>query len=455
MGQNFVMNVADAGFPAIGFDLDQSKVAALNAASQKDHLYATNSITQFIDALKRPRKIFLLVPAGKTVDNVIDSLLPLLDKGDLIMDGGNSYFKDTERRLKYLLNTGINYLGVGISGGWHGARYGPSIMVGGNKDAYQLIEPIFKATAAQVNNEPCVNWLGNSSAGNYVKMVHNGIEYGLMQLIAEVYNVLKSGFGLSNDKLQEVFTSWNNGKLNSYLIEITANIFGKKDDLSEASLVDMILDKAGQKGTGRWTSEEALKLGIAIPTIDSAVTIRAISADNREDINIRNYYAYSSHAEKLTAEWLEVVEDGLLMVFIVTFIQGLHMLHTASKVHDFSLKLSSVVAVWRGGCIIRASLLEEIRMAYVNNPDVSNLMANENFAKVLSSLQHKLRKVVTFAISKSIPIPALSASLAYFDAYNAGQLPLNLVQAQRDYFGSHTYKRIDMEGDFQTDWQKS
>ncbi len=329
------------------------------------------------------------------------------------------------------------------------------MMVGGPASTYEIIEPIFKATAAKVNEEVCVSLLGNNSAGNYVKMVHNGIEYGLMQLIAEIYSVLKTGFGSSNEKLQELFTTWNTGRLNSYLVEITGNIFGQKDDLTDAMLVDMILDKAGQKGTGRWTSQEALSLGVPIPTIDSAVLVRAISADNRENINIRNYYTHTSNREELTSEWTEVIEESLLMAFILAYSQGLHLLFVSSKTYDYDLNMASVAAVWRGGCIIRASLLDEIRLAYVNNPELNNLMANESFAKILSSQQFKLRKLVKFAISNSIAIPALSASLAYFDAYNADKLPLNLVQAQRDYFGSHTYKRTDRPGDFHTDWQKS
>ncbi len=454
MGQNYVMNVADANFRAIGFDQDNEKVEELKKKATNDRLTATDSISDFISALARPRKIMLLVPAGKVVDMVIDQLVPHLEEGDLIIDGGNTYYKDTNQRIERLAGTGIKFLGVGISGGWHGARFGPSMMAGGPASTYEIVAPIFEATAAKVNEEVCVGLLGAGSAGNYVKMVHNGIEYALMQLIAEVYSILKTGFAVDNEKLQELFISWNNGRLNSYLIEITGNIFGRKDDLTENMLVDMILDKAGQKGTGRWTSQEALALGIPIPTIDSAVVVRAISAVNREKINIRNYYTLNSKKEVLSTEWTEIIEESLLMGFILAFTQGMHLLREASTNYGYHLDLSSVAAVWRGGCIIRASLLEEIRLAYFGDPDLSNLMENESFAKTLSSHQFKLRKLVKFAISKSIAIPALSASLAYFDAYNADQLPLNLVQAQRDYFGSHTYKRTDRSGDFHTDWQQ-
>ena len=454
MGRNFLLNVADHGFSAAGLDLDAEKAQALNEESGDHPVTGTTNTAEFVAMLRQPRKIMLLVPAGKAVDNVIESLLPHLDKGDLIIDGGNSYFEDTNRRVEYMKMKGMRFLGVGVSGGSEGARRGPSIMPGGNIESYNLVGPILEAVSAKVDGDPCVAYLGNTSAGHYVKMVHNGIEYGLMQLIAEAYDILKTIGGLSNEELHHTFDQWNHSALESFLIEITADIFAKRDDQGSGWLVDKILDKAKQKGTGKWTSQNAMDLGIGIPTIDAAVTMRGVSSLKMERRQAAPHYVRAiEDTPKVNKEQvITQVGEALHFAFIVTYAQGMHLLAEASEEYNYALDMKTVAKIWRGGCIIRANLLEDMRQAYQDQPALRNLLLSPAFHDSLLHSQHAARAILKTAIDFGVPTMALSSALAYFDAYRSERLPLNLVQAQRDYFGSHTYERVDKEGIFHTDW---
>jgi len=450
MGRNFILNVADHGFSSMGLDTDPEKVEALKSEGSHVKVDGSTDAATFVKSLSTPRKIMLLVPAGKPVDAVAETLLPYLDKGDIIIDGGNSFFEDTERRITYLAEKGIHFFGSGVSGGAKGARRGPSIMPGGDKEAYEHVRNIFEAASAKVNGEPCVEYMGRGSAGNYVKMVHNGIEYGLMQLISEIYDISNKGLGYSNEKLAEMFGEWNKRDLQSFLVEITAEIFQKKDDMTGKHLVDVILDKAKQKGTGKWTSQNAMDLGIPVPTIDAAVTMRELSAlkDQRVEAD-KMYHTPSLGTNKPDAKTLE---HALLFAFVVTYAQGMTQLTAASKEYNYGLNLETIAKIWRGGCIIRAGLLENIRKAYDKNPELANLLLDEDFVKMIKTLEGDARIVVQFAIRSGIPVSGLASAVSYFDAFRSGSLPLNLIQAQRDHFGSHTYERIDRDGIFHTEW---
>ena len=452
MGRNFILNVAQHGFSALGYDLDPEKATALVEEGKRvGTVEGTSDLKTFVRGLSRPRKIMLLVPAGPIVDQVIEDLLPLLESGDIIVDGGNSYFEDTDRREKYLHDHGIHFFGAGVSGGAEGARRGPSIMPGGSSEAYQELRPIYEAVAAKFKGEPCVAYLGPRSAGNYVKMVHNGIEYGLMQLTAEFYDILKSLGGFSNQELQQIFQQWNQGKLQSFLIEITAEILGQKDPLGEGSLVDKILDKAKQKGTGKWTSQNGMDLGVPVPTIDIAVSMRAISA--LKEVRQQAEIHYPKPTSELDPKALRAIcEEALYFAFLLTYAQGFHQLSAASREYEYHLDLATVARIWRAGCIIRAAALDDIAGAYENQATLENLVLSEAFIPLLKETVPAGRKVLQFAVASGIPMPALSASLTYFDALTTGRLPMNLVQAQRDYFGSHTYQRTDRDGVFHTNW---
>lgn len=452
MGRNFILNVADNGFKAFGYDLDQSQVAALKAEGNPDQVNATSDIVTFTKSLSRPRKIMLLVPAGKIVDQVIESLLPHLDQDDIIIDGGNSFFTDTDRREAYLKEKGIYFFGSGVSGGAKGARKGPSIMPGGNKEAYQHVKPIFEAVSAKYKGEPCVAYLGPKSAGNYVKMVHNGIEYSMMQLTSEVYDLLKKSVGLTNSKLHEVYSNWNSGRLQSFLVEITAEIFAQKDSLSDGDLVDMILDKAKQKGTGKWTSQNAMDLGIPVPTIDMAVSMREISALKVERVLADELYSRPKPLEIPKEEMIAKAEQGLYFSFIISYAQGLHQLADASREYGYELDISVIAKIWRAGCIIRAGLLADIADAFTAKPDLANLLLSQAFVDKVQETLPSVRSLVAYAAQSGIPVPGLASALSYFDAYTSSKLPLNLIQAQRDHFGSHTYERTDREGIFHTEW---
>lgn len=455
MGRNFILNVADNGFTAFGNDLDDEKVAALiKEGGNTDKVNASTDVKTFVNALTTPRKIMLLVPAGKVVDIVIESLLPHLDKGDIIIDGGNSFFTDTDRREAYLKEKGINFFGAGVSGGAKGARRGPSIMPGGSREAYQHVKPIFEAVSAKYKGEPCVAYLGPKSAGNYVKMVHNGIEYGLMQLTSEIYDLLKKAGGLSNEELHKTFHQWNEGRLQSFLVEITSEIFEQKDDLGDGELVDKILDKAKQKGTGKWTSQNAMDLGIPVPTIDVAVSMRELSALKEERIKADDLYDRPTPSAVDKTEFISKAEQALYFAFIITYAQGMHQLADASKEYGYELELGEIAKIWRAGCIIRAALLADITDAYQANEKLENLLLSPSFVEKVKETVDAAREMTAYGALNGIPLAGLSNALTYFDAYTSSRLPLNLIQAQRDYFGSHTYERVDREGIFHTEWEE-
>lgn len=454
MGRNFILNVADNGFSAYGYDLDQEQVAALKKeGGDLAKIDATTNIKTFVKSLKQPRKIMLLVPAGKIVDSVIQSLLPHIDKGDILIDGGNSFFTDTDRRESELQNRAINFFGAGVSGGAKGARIGPSIMPGGSKSAYEHIKPIFEAVAAKYDGEPCVAYLGPKSAGNYVKMVHNGIEYGLMQLTSEIYDLLKKGGNYTNDELHSTFATWNSGRLQSFLVEITSEIFEQDDELTDGRLIDQILDKAKQKGTGKWTSQNAMDLGVPVPSIDIAVSMREISALKSERMEADSLYDKPKVLQMDKEKLAELSEKALYFSFIITYAQGLHQLAEASKEYEYQLDISVIAKIWRAGCIIRAALLADITDAFKADPALPNLLLSPNFVDKVKDTVEAARELVAFGAKNGVPLPGLSNSLTYFDAYTSSRLPLNLIQAQRDYFGSHTYERSDQEGVFHTEWE--
>jgi len=453
MGRNFILNVVENGFSALGYDLDPDKVEALlQEGGGLGKVGATTSVESFVQGLSSPRKIMLLVPAGAIVDEVISGLLPQLEPGDILVDGGNSHFEDTNRREAQLREAGIHFFGAGVSGGAAGARKGPSIMPGGPKEVYPQLSPIFEAVAAKYKGVPCVGYLGPKSAGNYVKMVHNGIEYGMMQLTTEIYQVLAQLGGYSNEALSEVFDRWNSGRLQSFLVEITSKIFRQKDPFGQGELIDAILDKAKQKGTGKWTSQNAMDLGIPVPTIDSAVTMRAISALKEKRMEAASYYTRPQAVPVAPGELENLCEQALYFAFITAYAQGLHQLSEASLEYGYDLDLATVAKIWRAGCIIRAAALDEIAQAFEQDGDLTNLLLSDRFTADIGGCVPAVRKLLGIAISSGIPMPASANSLSYFDALTTGRLPLNLIQAQRDYFGSHTYQRTDREGTFHTEW---
>ena len=456
MGRNFLLNVADDGFGALGTDINEESVASLNSEGEGMRVKGVNTQKEFVSLLSTPRKIMLLVPAGKIVDKVIEGLLPLLDDGDIIIDGGNSHYDDTNRRYEYLKTKNIRFLGTGVSGGAWGARNGPSIMPGGDRSAWEVVKPILETVAAKVNGEPCVTYIGESSSGHYVKMVHNGIEYGLMQLLAEAYDILKRVGGMSNEQMGALFTKWNQGRLNSYLVEITAAILNHNDEDMDGHLLDVILDKAKQKGTGKWTSQTAMDLGVPMPTIDSAVTMRAISAfkEFRQDMGKMHAHVHPNDAPLKGEALAEDVEKALYFSFICCYAQGMHLLAEASTDLGYDLDLEGVARIWRGGCIIRAGLLEEIRKAYSSRPDLKNMISTSEFRDDLFEARGAVAEILHQAAERGVPTLCLSSAFNYYEAFRSERLPLNMVQAQRDYFGSHTYERIDQKGIFHTEWQK-
>ncbi len=454
MGRNFILNVADNNFSAYGYDLDPDQVEALiTEGGDPARVNASSDIVEFTKALSQPRKIMLLVPAGKIVDTVIESLLPHLDKGDIIIDGGNSFYTDTDRRESYLSEKGIHFFGAGVSGGAKGARIGPSIMPGGSETVYEEVRDVFEAVAAKFQGEPCVAYLGPKSAGNYVKMVHNGIEYGLMQLTSEVYDILKQVGNLSNDDLHALYSQWNDGRLQSFLVEISSKIFLKEDEDGEGRLIDVILDKAKQKGTGKWTSQNAMDLGIPVPTIDVSVSMREISALKEDRLKAEKLYAVEKPDPLDKANLCVLAEEALYFAFIITYSQGMHQLSEASREYGYNLNLATIAEIWRAGCIIRAALLEDIAKAYQADSQLTNLLLAPDFVEKIRSTVDSARVLVSYAAQNGIALPGISNCLTYFDAYTSGRLPLNLVQAQRDFFGSHTYERIDKEGIFHTNWE--
>jgi 6-phosphogluconate dehydrogenase len=454
MGHMLALNMERNGFRVAGYDLDSEKVQAFGTKYPDKNLVACNTLEEFLDTLERPRRIMMMVPAGKAVDAAIAGIKDALESGDLLIDGGNTHFPDTERRSKELEAKGIVYIGTGVSGGEQGALWGPSIMPGGQDEAWELVKPIFEAISAKVEGEACVTHIGPRGAGHYVKMVHNGIEYGDMQLIAESYDILHRGLGLSNAELHEVFAEWNRGELESYLIEITADIFAKMDSESGQSIVDLILDEAAQKGTGKWTSQNALDLGAPTPTINAAVESRIVSAYKAERVAASEVLNGPEPEISMDIkEAIDLVRDALYAAKICSYAQGFALMRLASKEYDYNLNYGEIAKIWRGGCIIRARFLNDIREAFIRNPDLPNLMIDPEFAQAMNARQGALRNVVSLAAENGIPALAFSSALAYFDAYRSARLPANLTQAQRDYFGAHTYRRVDREGSFHTEWQ--
>jgi len=454
MGRNFALNVADHGYAVAGYDKDPARAQALREGAGGLPIAATADLPAFIPLLRPPRTVLMLVPAGKIVDAVIADLLPHLGAGDVLIDGGNSYFKDTDLRGAMLAARGIQFLGVGVSGGEEGARRGPSLMPGGPADAYARVRPVFDAVAARVGGEPCAAYMGTGSAGHYVKMVHNGIEYGLMQLIAESYDLMKRGLGYGDDDLHRVFARWNAGELSGYLVEITAEIFLKVDARTGKRLINVILDAAKQKGTGMWTSQNAMDLHVPIPTIDMAVAMRDLSGLEAERAAASRLLPGPDPAIREGRDGFEeTLRQALYAAMLLTYAEGLATLGRASAAYGYGVPLDVVARIWRGGCIIRSAALEAIHAAYRARPDLPNLLLDPALGAAVASRAERLRVVVQRGAAAGIPVPAFAASLAYLDGYRSAWLPANLIQAQRDYFGAHTYERVDDRGVFHTEWR--
>ena len=457
MGQNLILNMADHGYTVIAFNRTVSKVDDFlnGAAKDNEKVIGAHSVDEMISMLKRPKKIMLMVQAGKPVDAFIETLIPHLDKGDLIIDGGNSHFPDTIRRTKYLAEKDILYIGTGVSGGEEGARRGPSIMPGGNPKAWPLVKEIFQAISAKTSDDsPCCDWVGEDGAGHYVKMVHNGIEYGDMQLICEAYFLMKNLLSYSNEQMYEVFSEWNEGELDSYLIEITRDIMGYKDEDGNY-MVEKILDAAGQKGTGKWTGISSLEMGVPVTLIGEAVYARCLSALKDERVQASKQIkgpASNFNGDKKT--FTEDIRKALLASKIVSYAQGYMLMREAAKENNWNLNYGGIALMWRGGCIIRSVFLGKIKEAFDKNPNLNNLLLDDYFKNVIHNCQDSWRKVISEAFLNGIPVPALSTALAFFDGYRSERLPANLLQAQRDYFGAHTYERIDKpRGEvFHTNW---
>ncbi|WP_144524180.1 NADP-dependent phosphogluconate dehydrogenase [Bacillus pumilus] len=456
MGKNLALNIESRGFSVSVYNRSSSKTEEFLEESKGKNVVGTYSIEEFVQSLETPRKILLMVKAGAATDATIQSLLPHLEKGDILIDGGNTYYKDTQRRNQELAESGIHFIGTGVSGGEEGALKGPSIMPGGQKEAHELVKPILEAIAAKVDGEPCTTYIGPDGAGHYVKMVHNGIEYGDMQLISESYFILKHVAGLSAEELHEVFSEWNKGELDSYLIEITADIFTKVDEETNQPLVDVILDKAGQKGTGKWTSQSSLDLGVPLPIITESVFARYISAMKDERVEASQLIEGPKPAQSAEnkQELIEAVRKALFMSKICSYAQGFAQMKAASDEYNWDLKYGEIAMIFRGGCIIRAAFLQQIKEAYDRNPELKNLLLDPYFKDIAQSYQSSLRKVISLAVEQGVPVPSFSSALAYFDSYRTAVLPANLIQAQRDYFGAHTYERTDKEGIFHTEWMK-
>jgi 6-phosphogluconate dehydrogenase len=488
MGENLALNIEEKGFPIAVYNRSTDKVDRFVEAAKGKQVVGCETPAAFVAAIERPRRIIMMVKAGEPVDDTIASLLPHLEKGDMLVDGGNEYFTNTERRAKELEAVGIRYVGMGVSGGEEGARNGPSIMPGGQQSAYEELAPVLTRIAAQVDDGPCVDYMGPGGAGNYVKMVHNGIEYGDMQLIAEAYDVLKNLGGLTNEELAATFDTWNRGELQSFLIEITAKIFTRRDELTGEHLVDKILDVSGMKGTGKWTVQQASELGAPIPTIASSVEARILSSQKAERMVAAKRLpgvtielsgsvpppaaagAAAGAAGSCTSgsvwtsangvvvraedkrQLIEDVRHALYAAKVCSYAQGMNLLRTASNEYRWNLQLGRIARIWKGGCIIRAQFLDRIKKSYERDAGLANLLVDEEFARELGVRQPGWRRVVARAVAAGIPVPTLSTSLAYFDSYRRERLPANLIQAQRDLFGAHTYQRTDREGPFHTQW---
>ncbi|MEP6808704.1 MAG: NADP-dependent phosphogluconate dehydrogenase [Chthoniobacterales bacterium] len=455
MGENLVLNLESKGFSVAVFNRTTEVTEKFAAGKAKGkNIVPTRTMEEFIAALARPRKAMIMVKAGAPVDAVIAQLTPLLEKGDVIIDGGNSLFTDTQRRCKDLEGKGIHFVGCGVSGGEEGALKGPSLMPGGSRGSWEIIAPIFRKIAAQVDGEPCCRYMGPDGAGHYVKMVHNGIEYGDMQLIGEAYAILKDVLGMKAAELADIFTEWNKGDLDSYLIEITSQIFRKIDPDTGKPLVDVILDKAGQKGTGIWTLQSAIRQAIVISTINAAVEARVISSRKEERVDAAKILPQPKVSPFTgdRAQLVAAVRDALYASKIVSYAQGMELLGAASVEEKWNLNFGDIATIWRGGCIIRAKFLNRIVEAYQRDPSLHNLLLDRYFTDIIAKTQANWRVAVATAVNHGVAVPAFSASLAYFDSYRQARLPANLLQAQRDFFGAHTYERIDKPGIFHTEW---
>lgn len=453
MGRNLLLNMADHGIAGAGYDKNPAQVAQLEEEDKTGRAKGFTDIKEFITNLKSPKAIIMLVPAGVIVDSVIEELLPLLDKGDILIDSGNSHFTDTNRRVDYLETKGLHFFGMGISGGEEGARKGPSMMPGGDKTAYVVMKPILEAIAAKVENEPCVTYIGKGAAGHFVKMVHNGIEYGLMQLIAETYEILKKGLRLENDAIGHIFNKWNEGRLQSFLIETTRDIFTYKEPGSDHLLLDDIKDEAKAKGTGKWTSQAAMDLETPIPSIDTAVSMRDLS--KYKELRVKAAALYSKEEPILDVDkehFINELEQAFYFSMIITYSQGMHLLSKASTEFKYDLRLPEIAKIWRGGCIIRSGFLNHIYNAYKNDNGLAHLLLDESVRKLVTENLSGTRSVLSKALAAGIAVPAYTSSLSYFDNLRNGRMPSNLIQAQRDYFGAHGYELIGKEGTFHTQW---
>ena len=457
MGENLVLNMESKGFTVAVYNRTTEVTDKFAAARGKGkNIQPTRTMEEFVGALSRPRKAMIMVKAGAPVDAVINQLVPLLEKGDVIIDGGNSLFTDTQRRCKDLEGKGIHFVGCGVSGGEEGALKGPSLMPGGPRASWEIIAPIYTKIAAIVDGEPCCRYMGPDGAGHYVKMVHNGIEYGDMQLICEAYAILSSVLGLKADELADIFTEWNRGDLDSYLIDITAQIFRKHDPETGKPMVDVILDKAGQKGTGIWTLQSAIKQSVVISTINAAVEARVISSRKDERVKASKILPHPT-VEKFSGnrdELITAVRDALYASKIVSYAQGMELLGAASKEFSWNLNFGDIATIWRGGCIIRAKFLNRIVEAYGRDPGLQNLLLDPYFTEIIAKTQHNWRVALATAVQQGVAVPAISASLGYFDSYRQARLSSNLLQAQRDFFGAHTYERVDKPGVFHTEWME-
>jgi len=456
MGKNLALNIESRGYSVALFNRTGAKTTAVVEEHPDKNFKATYTIEEFVESIEKPRRILLMVKAGPATDATIQELLPHLDKGDILIDGGNTFFKDTMRRNEELANSGINFIGTGVSGGEEGALKGPSIMPGGQKEAYALVAPILEQISAKAEDgAPCVTYIGPNGAGHYVKMVHNGIEYGDMQLIAESYDLMKNILNLSVEEMADIFKEWNQGELDSYLIEITADILTRKDDEGTGKpVVDVILDAAGNKGTGKWTSQSALDLGVPLPLITESVFARYISAYKEERVQASKILSRTNDFE-FTGDKKELVEkirEALYFSKIMSYAQGFAQLRVASKEFDWDLPFGEIAKIWRAGCIIRARFLQKITDAYDKNPEIENLLLDDYFVEITKKYQQSVRDVVALAVQAGVPVPTFSSSIAYFDSYRAERLPANIIQAQRDYFGAHTYERVDKEGIFHYSW---
>ncbi|EPM7464039.1 NADP-dependent phosphogluconate dehydrogenase [Enterococcus faecium] len=456
MGKNLALNIESRGYSVALFNRTGAKTTAVVEEHPDKNFKATYTIEEFVESIEKPRRILLMVKAGPATDATIQELLPHLDKGDILIDGGNTFFKDTMRRNEELANSGINFIGTGVSGGEEGALKGPSIMPGGQKEAYALVAPILEQISAKAEDgAPCVTYIGPNGAGHYVKMVHNGIEYGDMQLIAESYDLMKNILTLSVEEMADIFKEWNQGELDSYLIEITADILTRKDDEGTGKpVVDVILDAAGNKGTGKWTSQSALDLGVPLPLITESVFARYISAYKEERVQASKILSRTNDFE-FTGDKKELVEkirEALYFSKIMSYAQGFAQLRVASKEFDWDLPFGEIAKIWRAGCIIRARFLQKITDAYDKNPEIENLLLDDYFVEITKKYQQSVRDVVALAVQAGVPVPTFSSAIAYFDSYRAERLPANIIQAQRDYFGAHTYERVDKEGIFHYSW---